>query len=279
VSGRVAYLLDTSVVSETRRKMADAGVMEFLRAADSSALYLSALTEGELRKCVARKMRQEPEQAKRLAEWVDGLEFSFADRILGIDAATARLWGEWSAARPQPVVDTLLAATAVAHGLTLVPPESARCGGVAGEGGEPVEKDRVASACQSFHHRFWVARNHCQIGSRGAIRTATALFPVLQGARVKGKATGKLSSAETGVGADGAHVHLQGKGKLLRGCRGDFTQRNLRGFAHRPHEFICNVLSLHGFTLLALAAALRLAAKAATSRFCADVRLTCSFLP
>jgi len=51
---------------------------------------------------------------------VEGLEFGFLDRILSIDAATARLWGEWSADRPRPVVDTLLAATAVQHGLTLV---------------------------------------------------------------------------------------------------------------------------------------------------------------
>jgi hypothetical protein len=51
---------------------------------------------------------------------VDGLEYSFADRILGIDAATARLWGDWSSERPRPVVDTLLAATAVRRGLTLV---------------------------------------------------------------------------------------------------------------------------------------------------------------
>jgi hypothetical protein len=58
--------------------------------------------------------------AKRLADWVDGLEYSFADRILSVDAATARLWGDWSSQRPRPVVDTLLAATAVLHGLTLV---------------------------------------------------------------------------------------------------------------------------------------------------------------
>jgi predicted nucleic acid-binding protein len=51
--------------------------------------------------------------------WVDGLELGFADRIVGIDAATTRLWGEWSAERPRSVVDTLLAATAVVHGLTL----------------------------------------------------------------------------------------------------------------------------------------------------------------
>ena len=58
--------------------------------------------------------------AKRLAVWAEGFELSFADRILGIDAAMARLWGNWSGERPRPVVDTLLAATAVLHGLTFV---------------------------------------------------------------------------------------------------------------------------------------------------------------
>ena len=64
--------------------------------------------------------RPDPNAASRLAAWVEGLEASFADRILGIDAAIARLWGDWSGQRPRPVVDTLLAATAVLHDLTLV---------------------------------------------------------------------------------------------------------------------------------------------------------------
>ena len=120
MSAPVTYLLDTNVLSETRKKQADAGVTAFLEAVDSSALYLSVLTIGELRKGVAVKRRTDPLAAKALAAWVEGLEFGFADRILGIDAATARLWGDWSADRPRPVVDTLLAATAVQHGLTLV---------------------------------------------------------------------------------------------------------------------------------------------------------------
>ena len=120
MSGRVEYLLDTNVLSETRRKQADGRVMAFLAGAEPSALYISVLTLGELRKGVAQKRRTDAEAADRLAGWVDGLEFSFADRIVGIDAATARLWGEWSAERPRPVVDTLLAATAAARGLTLV---------------------------------------------------------------------------------------------------------------------------------------------------------------
>lgn len=120
MSAPVAYLMDTNVVSETRRKKADVGVMAFLRAVDSSSLYMSVLTLGELRKGVAAKRRQDPLAAKALAAWVEGLEAGFADRILGIDLAIARLWGEWSADSPRPVIDTLLAATASVHGLTLV---------------------------------------------------------------------------------------------------------------------------------------------------------------
>ena len=120
MSERLEYLLDTNVLSETRKKKADAGVISFLEGADSSTLYISVLTLGELRKGVAKKQREDPEMAKRLAVWAEGFELSFADRILGIDAAMARLWGDWSGERPRPVVDTLLAATAVLHGLTFV---------------------------------------------------------------------------------------------------------------------------------------------------------------
>jgi toxin FitB len=120
VSAPVVYLVDTNVVSETRKKKADAGVISFLRGADSSSLYLSVLTVGELRKGVAAKRRQDPAAGKSLAAWVEGLEAGFTDRILGIDVAIARLWGEWSSDRPRPVIDTLLAATASIHNLTLV---------------------------------------------------------------------------------------------------------------------------------------------------------------
>lgn len=120
MSGRLQYLLDTNVLSETRKKQADERVMAFLSAVEPSALYISVLTLGELRKGVTHKGRFDPEAAKRLEFWVEGLEEGFADRILGIDLATARLWGELSGQRPRPVIDTLLAATAVVHDLTLV---------------------------------------------------------------------------------------------------------------------------------------------------------------
>ncbi len=117
---RSRYLLDTNVLSETRKKHPDGRVLEFLSNATSTALYLSCLSVGELKKGVALKMKSDPAAAKAIAAWVDGLETNFADRILGIDTASAKLWGEWSAQRPRPVIDTLLAATAVVHDLVLV---------------------------------------------------------------------------------------------------------------------------------------------------------------
>ena len=114
------YLLDTNLISETRKTRADAGVMAFLTAADAAGLFLSVLTLGELRKGVEAKRRTDAVAAAHLSAWVDGIETTFADRVLPLDAAAARLWGELSASRTLPVIDTLIAATAITHGLTLV---------------------------------------------------------------------------------------------------------------------------------------------------------------
>jgi toxin FitB len=114
------YLLDTNLISETRKLRADAGVIAFLAAADSAGLFLSVLTLGELRKGVEAKRRSDSATAARLTAWVDDIETTFADRVLPVDGAAARLWGELSAHRSLPVIDTLIAATAITRGLTLV---------------------------------------------------------------------------------------------------------------------------------------------------------------
>ena len=122
MTGQGRYLFDTNVLSETWKPKANQGVIEFLRSTEPTSAFISVLTIGELRKGVAAKKLRDRDSnaATRLAAWVEGIELSFADRILGIDTATARLWGEWSGERARPVVDTLLAATAVMHDLTLV---------------------------------------------------------------------------------------------------------------------------------------------------------------
>lgn len=114
------YLLDTNVISETRKLRANLGVMAFLSTADGEGLFLSVLTLGELRKGVEAKRRTDAAIAEQLGAWVDGLETTFADRVLPVDVPTARCWGELSASRSLRVIDTLIAATAIGHGLTLV---------------------------------------------------------------------------------------------------------------------------------------------------------------
>lgn len=114
------YLLDTNVISETRRVKANPNVTAFISSAPANELFVSALTVGELWKGVALKRRTDELAGDQLAAWVQGIETLFANQVLPVDAAVARVWGELCAAQSFPVIDAAIAATALAHGLTLV---------------------------------------------------------------------------------------------------------------------------------------------------------------
>ncbi len=116
----MSFLLDTNVLSETRRIRPNPRVMAWLDGAEAARLFVSVLTVGELHKGVALRRRTDPLVADRLAAWVETIETTFADRILAVDESIARLWGRLSAARAAPVIDTLIAATALSRSLTLV---------------------------------------------------------------------------------------------------------------------------------------------------------------
>ena len=62
----------------------------------------------------------DPDKAAALGRWLRQVEAAFGGRVLGIDNAVSDHWGRISAIRPIPVIDGLLAATAMTHGLTLV---------------------------------------------------------------------------------------------------------------------------------------------------------------
>ena len=116
----MSVLLDTNVVSETRKARPAPAVAAWHAAAAPGTLFVSVLTLGELDKGIARLRRRDPGGAAALAAWREGLETLFADRLLPIDAAVAARWGALNAARDLPVIDSLLAATALVHDLTLV---------------------------------------------------------------------------------------------------------------------------------------------------------------
>ncbi len=94
--------------------------MNWLADADQGDLFISVLTIGELTKGVAKYRRRDPRAAESLGHWLRGIETLFSDRVLPIDGRIATAWGELSAQDPLPVIDSLLAATAQVHGLTVV---------------------------------------------------------------------------------------------------------------------------------------------------------------
>jgi hypothetical protein len=114
------FLFDTNVVSEGRRKKPDGRVAAFLRSIRQEHSFVSALTIGELRKGASLRARYDKTGAAKLDAWIDEVEMTFASRILPVDLAVARFWGELSASRPRAAIDTLIAATAIVRNLTLV---------------------------------------------------------------------------------------------------------------------------------------------------------------
>lgn len=120
----MSWLLDTSVVSEAMRARPDGRVLGWLAAQAPDALFLSALTIGEIKEGIERLAPGRRRDA--LGEWLDGdLMVRYGDRVLPVDPAVARRWGTLRAAAiaqglTPPAIDSLIAATAAHHGLTLV---------------------------------------------------------------------------------------------------------------------------------------------------------------
>ena len=127
------FLLDANVVYELVKPKPDEKVRRWIEEADESILFLSVLTLSEIRNGVQRL--RSGQRRGRLESWLQvDLPLRFQDRILPIGAAIADRWGRASAiaaarGKPVPVVDGLLAATAIHHNLTLVTRNSADVSG------------------------------------------------------------------------------------------------------------------------------------------------------
>ena len=116
----VAYLLDTNVVSELRKAVPNRHLVAWHEREAGAEAYVSALAIGEIRQGIERLRARAPDQAAEFEAWIDRLEHDYADHILPISADVADEWGRLNAPVALPVVDTLLAATAKVHDLTLV---------------------------------------------------------------------------------------------------------------------------------------------------------------
>jgi toxin FitB len=117
----MSYLIDTNIISEVRKGVrCDANVSAWYASIADEDLFLSTLVLGEIRKGVELARPRDARKAVALEHWLRDVEVAFDGRVLGIDDAVSDQWGRMSAIRSVPVVDGLLAATALTNGLTLV---------------------------------------------------------------------------------------------------------------------------------------------------------------
>ncbi len=82
--------------------------------------FLASLRWARLLKASPCKERKDPISARPVHRWLDQLRVEYADRILPVTDAVAVEWGRMEALWPRPVVDTLIATTALVHRLNLV---------------------------------------------------------------------------------------------------------------------------------------------------------------
>jgi hypothetical protein len=117
----VTYLLDTNVLSETRKRQPTAGVTDWIAATAPDLMHVSVLTLGEIEQGIAKvRVRGDQYQAAALERWLRDVQAGFEERILPVTLPVAAAWGRQQQVRPLPVIDGLIAATARVHGMTVV---------------------------------------------------------------------------------------------------------------------------------------------------------------
>ena len=118
------YILDTNVVSELVARKVDPKVINWIDNIDSESVFLSVITIGELKKGIEKL--PDSKRKKKLASWLEeDLLVRFRGRILPLDIPVLLTWGRLVAGleregKPIPAIDSLLAATSVQTGFTLV---------------------------------------------------------------------------------------------------------------------------------------------------------------
>ncbi len=116
----MSYLLDTNVLSELRKSKGDTRVKTWFEKVEGNDLFLSVLVVGEIRQGIERLKPRDPEQAQVYELWLTTLKRDYRERVLTVGRDIAETWGRLNAVQALPVIDGLLAATALVHDLTLV---------------------------------------------------------------------------------------------------------------------------------------------------------------
>lgn len=118
----MSYLLDTNVICELVKVKPCDHVVKWVNECDDSHLFISVITLSEIRKGI--NGIKDEKRRERIVQWLDvKLPEYFGERILNIDRKVADRWGYLQCEKKGftfPAIDSLIAATALAHQLTLV---------------------------------------------------------------------------------------------------------------------------------------------------------------
>ena len=118
------YLLDTNVISELRKPRPHGAVLAWLSSVDDVQLFLSAVTIAEIQAGIEITRDQDEAKAAEIEAWLELVAGSY--NVLPMDAATFRAWAKLMHHRSDTAYeDTMIAATAKLHGLTVVTRNSA----------------------------------------------------------------------------------------------------------------------------------------------------------
>ena len=113
------FLLDTVVLSEARKPLADRNVVQWLRGVPASAAFVSVIALSEIQRGIVMARRRDPAFATGLERWLAGLQTTYADRIIDIDRAIALRWGQIAGEVGHSTPDIAIAATAHVHRLVV----------------------------------------------------------------------------------------------------------------------------------------------------------------
>lgn len=113
------YLLDTNVVSELRKPRPHGAVLVWFSTVPETALFLSAVTIGEIQAGIEITRVQDAGKADELSAWLDALSETY--NVLPMDAAVFREWARlMHNASDTLYEDAMIAATARLANLTVV---------------------------------------------------------------------------------------------------------------------------------------------------------------